>query len=189
MQHTTETLERSTTQDMWTSLVEDFRVKILALRGGVQVLEDLDQDYGPKCLELFGRLDQNTQSLKIRQLSLFEDSKEYYLTFPKSGMMLNGSVFQTSLLDTPTKEKGFTLLPTPTKSDYKATFASMEALNRYLESGHQISLMHILCQKGFTKYQRVQIFEMVMGFNPGHTELERLETQSTLPLQDIYSNV
>ena len=69
------------------------------------------------------------------------------------------------------------LLPTPTKSDYKATFAQIEALSRYLESGHQIRMMDILCQKGFTKSDRVKLFEMVMGFDPGHTELVQSEMQ------------
>src|SRR5690606_10946063 len=100
-----------------------------------------------------------------------------YATFPKSGMMRSGKVYQTLPLDTHTKEKDCMLLPTPTKSDYKATFKEMEALARYLGSGHQIRLMDILCQKGFTKSQRVMLFEMAMGFEAGHTELEVSEIQ------------
>ena len=87
--------------------------------------------------------------------------------------MQNGNVYATRLLDTRTAVRGCTLLPTPTKSDHKATFSSIEALTRYLESGHQIWLMDILAQKGFTKCQRVAMFEMVMGFPTGHTELGR----------------
>ena len=127
--------------------------------------------YGVRCIELYGRLDLNTSSLKIRQLSLFPDSNKSYVTFPKSGMMRNGNVYQTTLLDTHTKGKDFILLPTPTKSDYKATYATMNALTRYLKSGHQIRTSEILAQKGFLKSQRIALLEMMMGFPIGHTEL------------------
>ncbi len=73
----------------------------------------------------------------------------------------------------PHKREGFTLLPTPTKSDYKATFATMDALIRYLKSGHQIRVSDILAQKGFLKSQRIALLEMMMGFPIGHTELAR----------------
>jgi hypothetical protein len=82
-----------------------------------------------------------------------------------------GNVYQTTLLDTHTKGKDFTLLPTPTKSDYKATFANVKALTRYLNSGHQIRVSDILAQKGFLKSQRITLLEMMMGFPIGHTEL------------------
>lgn len=127
---------------------------------------------GVRCTELYGKLDLNTSSLKIRQLSLFPVSNKSYATFPKSGIMRNGNVYQTTLLDTHTKGKDFILLPTPTKSDYKATFANVEALTRYLNSGHQIRVSDILAQKGFLKSQRIALLEMMMGFPIGHTELE-----------------
>lgn len=89
-----------------------------------------------------------------------------------SKIRYNGNVYQTTLLDTHTKGKDFILLPTPTKSDYKATFANVEALTRYLNSGHQIRVSDILAQKGFLKSQRIALLEMMMGFPIGHTELE-----------------
>lgn len=113
----------------------------------------------------------NTSSLKIRQLSLFPVLNKSYATLPKSGLTRNGNVYQTTLLDTRTKGKDFILLPTPTKSDYKATFATMDALTRYLNSGHQIRVSDILAQKGFLKSQRIALLEMMMGFPIGHTEL------------------
>lgn len=109
------------------------------------------------------------------QLSLFPVLNRSYATFPKSGMMRNGNVYQTTLLDTLTKGKDFILLPTPTKSDYKATFATMDALTRYLNSGHQIRVSDILVQKGFLKSQRIALLEMMMGFPIGHTELAQSE--------------
>lgn len=167
-----QTLEQQKYPKELTLLVEDFHVKTLALREKWKVSAANVVGCGVKCTELFGVLDLNTSSLKTRQLCLYEDLSGSYAIFPKSGIVQNGNVFQTSLLDTHTKEKDSMLLPTPMKSDYKATFAQTEALSRYLESGHQIRMMDILCRKGFTKSDRVKLFEMAMGFNPGHTELE-----------------
>ena len=87
--------------------------------------------------------------------------------------MRNGNVYQTTLLDTRTTGKDFTFFPTPTKSDYKATFVTMDALTRYLKSGHQIRVSDILAQKGFLKSQRIALLEMMMGFPIGHTESAR----------------
>lgn len=168
----TKMLEHSETQDMWTLLVEDFRAKIYPLQEAWKELTESEADCGLKCIEFVGKLDLNTSSLKTAQLSLYEDLSKSYATFPKSGMMRNGNVYRTSLLDTHTGERESTLLPTPTKSDHKATFAKVEALTRYLESGHQIRAMDILAQKGFLKSERIAILEMMMGFEIGHTELE-----------------
>lgn len=154
------------------SLVEDFRVRTLVLREKWKVSPDQDLGCGVRCLELYGTLDLSTSSLKTVQLSLFEDSKKSYAIFPKSGISQSGNVYRTSLLDTHIGGRGSMLLPTPTKSDSKATFANMEPLIRYLGSGHQIRMMDILCRKGFTKSQRVKLLEMAMGFDIGHTELE-----------------
>src|SRR5690606_9198759 len=138
MQNNTQTLEPQKSKDMWTLLVADFRAKTSALQEKWKVSKENAVGCGVKCGELFGILDLNTSSLKIVQLYLFEDLSKSYATFPKSGMMRSGKVYQTLLLDTHTKEKDCMLLPTPTKSDYKATFANKEPLTRYLESGHQI---------------------------------------------------
>lgn len=173
MQKDIQILQRQQDSDMWTSLVEDFRVKTSALPENVKVLRENAPGYGVRCVELYGKLDLNTSSLKTRQLSLFPDSNKCYATFPKSGMTRNGNVYQTTLLDTHTKGKDFILLPTPTKSDSKGTYANMESLTRYLKSGHQIRVSDILAQKGFLKSQRVSLLEMMMGFPIGHTELGR----------------
>ena len=173
MQKDSQILQKQPDSDTWTSLVEDFRAKTSALPENVKVLTGSAPDCGVKCIELYGRLDLNTSSLRTRQLSLFPDSSKSYAAFPKSGMMRNGNVYQTTLLDTRTKGKDFTLLPTPTKSDYKATFATMDALTRYLRSGHQIRVSDMLAQKGFLKSQRIALLEMMMGFPIGHTELAR----------------
>lgn len=147
MQKDSQILQKQPDSDMWTSLVEDFRAKTSVLPENVKVLRESAPGCGVRCTELYGKLDLNTSSLKIRQLSLFPVSNKSYATFPKSGIMRNGNVYQTTLLDTHTKGKDFILLPTPTKSDYKATFANVEALTRYLNSGQSDTSVGYTCAK------------------------------------------
>jgi len=171
------TLNNLQTPDMWTSLVVDFHAKTSALPGKVKVLKANDRDCGQNTCELYGTLNLDTQSLKIRQLSLFEDSKTSYATFPTSGIMQNGNVYQTQCLDSHTKGNDSILLPTPTKMDCKRLFAKIEPLHRYLEASHQKSTTVICFQKGFTKRQIVMLLESMMGFEIGHSEFRALGTQ------------
>ena len=112
-------LKNCQTPDMWTSLVEDFRVKTLALREKELVSPEVVLDYGVRCIESYGKLDLDTSSLRTAQCSLFEVSSESFAIFPKQGMMRNGNVYRTPPLDSTIIVKGCTLLPTPTKSNNK----------------------------------------------------------------------
>ena len=47
--------------------------------------------------------------------------------------------------------------------------------HRYLKNGHQKSICQILYLKGFTTYQQLNILEMIMGYDIGHTELKQSE--------------
>lgn len=167
------TLEILLAQNMRILLVEDSRVRTLALLEKVKELKEKEADYGKKCIAFYGRLDLNTSSLRMSQLSLFEDSKPCYATLPKRGIMLNGDVYQIRSSDFRTKEKGYILLPTPTKTnDKRGGFKDLEKLRAYL-SKHQNCVVDILSLKGFTKCQILQLLESMMGFPIGATELER----------------
>lgn len=78
MQKDSQILQKQPDSDMWTSLVEDFRVKTSVLPENVKVLRESAPGCGVRCTELYGKLDLNTSSLKIRQLSLLNltESKE-----------------------------------------------------------------------------------------------------------------
>ena len=66
MQKDSQILQKQPASDMWTSLVEDFRVKTSALPESVKVLKANALDCGVKCTELYGRLDY-THSLAEEQ--------------------------------------------------------------------------------------------------------------------------
>lgn len=173
MQSYMKTLEILLAPNMRILLVEDSRVKTLALLEEVKGLKEKEAVYGKKCVALYGRLDLNTSSLRTAQLSLFEDSKPYYATLPKRGIMLNGDVYQILSSDSRTKEKGSILLPTPTKSnDKRGGYKDPEKLRAYL-SKYQNCVVDILSLKGFTKCQILKLLESMMGFPIGATELER----------------
>ena len=77
---------------------------------------------------LLGSLDPNTPSLKTSQTCLMENGEiglsEFSGTFPRSGMMRNGTVYQLPNLARTITEIGSGLLPTPTVA---TIHASMEA--------------------------------------------------------------
>ena len=167
------TSEKQQNCNMWTSLVEDSHVKILALRGKVKVLEEKGLDYGVKCLELYGKLDLNTSSLKTAQCSLFEDSKESYATFPKSGMMRNGNVYRIPLLDSPIGEKECTYVRTPTKTDGLRYRFSLTSLSK--KGSRSIGNLAECLAVNFGVKITPSFCEWIMGFPIMYTELKQSE--------------
>jgi hypothetical protein len=77
---------------------------------------------GVKWLALFARLNPVTSGWKTAQCSLLEDSTEFSQTFPNSGSMLNGDVWERPTLERhiSASESGF--LPTPVTLDTGSRF-------------------------------------------------------------------
>jgi hypothetical protein len=78
-----------------------------------------DQDYGQNAAVYLGSFDQNTPYLRTSQTCLMETEgsgfSRYSGTFPRSGMMRNGTVYQLPNLAHTTTEIGSGLWSTPTK--------------------------------------------------------------------------
>lgn len=68
---------------------------------------------GKRCATPFATFDPDTCSLKMSQLSLFEDSTSSSQTLPKSGSMRNGQLFERLTSEHPTTVNGSTSWPTP----------------------------------------------------------------------------
>ena len=109
----TEILERIKSLHLLTSSAVASLVKTSALLEKVSELQVHEADYGVKCLELYGKLDPDTSSLKTAQCCLFEDLSKSYATFPKSGMMRNGNVYQVQTLAYNRVGNDYIVLPTP----------------------------------------------------------------------------
>jgi hypothetical protein len=139
--------------------------------------QETEAVYGAKCLELFGKLDLNTSSLKTAQHSLLEDLNECYATFPKSGIMQNGNVYRASSLERNINEKEYTALPTPMASDNKHFMNRVDSVLRRVKIGKQIALVSVCQMNGLTDQQIVSLYEGVMTFPINYTELKAVETQ------------
>ena len=77
------------------------------------------QVFGQSCTGLLAKYDQNTHSLKTFQLSLFGEEPESLEILPKSGMTVNGKLWEQTMWAHPTEgnESGLWHIPTPTPSD------------------------------------------------------------------------
>ena len=73
-------------------------------------------DFGLKCTELLAKYDQENSLWKTRQCLLFEDSTESLETFPKSGMTVDGQLWELMMSKHPIKEKECGLLDIENKN-------------------------------------------------------------------------
>jgi len=124
-----EILETIKSRNLLTSSAVDSLARTSALLEKVSELQAKEAAYGLKCTAFVGRLDPNTLSLKTAQCSLFEDLSKSYATFPKSGIMQNGNVYQAPTLEYNRVGSDYIVLPTPTKSTVKGAVR-----NRYFGS-------------------------------------------------------
>jgi len=73
-----------------------------------------DQDYGMSMPDLLASYDQKSQSWKMSEPSLFEDSTACLVRLPKSGMMRNGKIYALKMWERSTAENEYGSLPTLT---------------------------------------------------------------------------
>ena len=163
----TEILERIQTQHLLTSLAVDSLAKTSALLEKVSELSVKEAAYGLKCIELYGKLNLNTSSLKTVQCSFLEDSNESYATFPKSGIMQSGSVYQVPILAYNRVGRGYIVLPTPVK-----TTAHGAARDRYFGSPTYRGNIQEYIRDGEqdSQYPHPALLENIMSFPIGWTE-------------------
>jgi len=172
-----QTLKNCETQNTLTLSAVDSLARTFQIVEQNLELKDTEAVYGAKCLELFGKLDLNTSSLKTAQHSLLEDLNECYATFPKSGIMQNGNVYRASSLERNINEKEYTALPTPMASDNKHFMNRVDSVLRRVKIGKQIALVSVCQMNGLTDQQIVSLYEGVMTFPINYTELKAVETQ------------
>ncbi len=162
-----EILERIKTHNLLTSLAVDSLAKTLALLEKVSELSVKEVGYGLKCIELYGKLDHDTLSLKTAQCSFFGDLRKSYATFPKSGIMQNGSVYLAPTLEYNRVGNDYIVLPTPMKSTAKGA-----CRDRYFGSPTYRGNIHEFIRDGEQDglYPHPVLLESVMNFPIGWTE-------------------
>lgn len=138
----------------------------------LKVLTENAPDCGRNTKEFWGKLDLVTSSLKTVQCSLFEDSSKSFATLPKAGITVNGNVYRLRNLDSTIKENGYTVLPTPAKSDAKILLKSSNQYKKYYLNGHQDKALYQFQLNGLTANQAMIMYEWMMGFPMDWTKEE-----------------
>jgi hypothetical protein len=167
------TLENSKHHLIPTLLAVDFLAKIFPLLEAVKESLGSAPVCGLKCTAFVGKLDQGTSSLKTAQLCCFEASSGSYATFPKSGMMQNGSVYLLPHLESNRVGNDFIVLPTPVKSS-----ANAAAKNRYFGSPSYRSNIqeYIRDSEQDGTYPNPELLENLMMYPINWTELKQSGT-------------
>jgi hypothetical protein len=168
----------------------DSRAKTLAfLESKQDSAKEREADCGVNAYDLLASYDPDTQSLRTSQtcfLGLPEGRglglAEYSQTWPSSGMMRNGTVYQLPMLVPGIDGTEFGYLPTPTKSDAKGS-----PKNRYFRSPTSHGNLCEVLRDGPDDpiYPHPDFVTQMMGFPMGHTELPPLATLWSLKYQNL----
>jgi hypothetical protein len=157
--------------------------KILALlESKPELARGRAADCGANVSALLASYDPNTQSLKTSQTcflghqnSLEDGLAEFSQTWPPSGMMRNGKIYQRQPWALPIADQESGLLPTPTASQWRgAARKRFKGSPNYKGSFTVEALRHsIECPQ----YINPDFVEVIMGFPIKWTELKLVETQ------------
>lgn len=130
-------------------------------------------DSGHTLPGLLAKFDPATSSWKTSQCSFLADLDEFSETWPRSGMMRNGTAYPLGTSAFPMKESGYSLLPTPRKS---------RGYTAYSTEGYAPSLTEYLTGKTGRENNGLKpdpcFVELMMGYPMHHTELNASEIQS-----------
>ena len=164
----------------WTLSRVDSPAKILVLPESKPVLaKGREAACGVSAYALLASYDPDTQSLKMSQTCFLDllnvqgdGSPQSCETWPASGMMQNGMIYQLPTLETGTGGGEYGYLPTVIKST-----ASGAASSRWLGSATFKNNLHEYLRDGpeDPKHVKPDFCEMLMGFPIGHTELQPVE--------------
>ena len=158
------------------SLRVDSPAKTLAKQGHKTESQAHNLVFGQNCTELLAKLDQATQSWRMLQHSFLEIEgdglAQFSETWPQSGMMQDGNVYQLQALEHPTLETESSLLPTPTARDWKGARKpeTLAAKGR----NHTNSLPDAI-RSSLPGKMSVGFVEWMMGYPIGYTHLNPQE--------------
>ena len=140
--------------------------------------EEVGRFYGMKCIGSLGSCVPGSSLPKTSDNSATEDLTECYRRLPRSGMLLNGKLFQQAQLELLIEGRGFGLLPTPSVSDATHHYRNIRAKETWEKCGRLTNRMKGLCL-GLTGKERAPagkymanpwLAEWMMGYPLGWTE-------------------
>lgn len=167
-----------------TLLPEDFPAKTYPNMARKQAYKAKEVDFTNICFPLLASTNHNGSYLKTSQhcyLEMEDDGFQGFLmTWPATGMMHNGMIYQLPRSAPSITEIGFGLLPTPLKSCQMvlAKF-TIQSQVKSQNAGHQSRLWPFLLKLANYDLRKMnQITENLMGFPLNHTHMEASEIQS-----------
>jgi hypothetical protein len=111
-------LTESRGEELLTLYLEGFLAKTSQQREQEPDLMGQDRGFGKKWQGWLAKYDQDSCSWKTAQCSLITDSVECLETYPTSGLMRDGLLWEQTRLALNTTETEYGLLPTPTARDF-----------------------------------------------------------------------
>nr|WP_051211364.1 hypothetical protein [Sphingomonas sp. LH128] len=171
-EHLPQTDSEQTAFDRMRSL-EDFPAKMLVLQAVAWVLQAHEAGSGPSSPDWLASFDPNSSEWKTSQLSLDGELERFSETWPRSGMMLNGTAYRLPTLvhDKFATECG--LWPTPNATAFKGGRQSpRRGVSNPERNNWQDWCSLVLGQR----YPVPETAEQVMGFPEGYTETSNSET-------------
>lgn len=138
--------------------------------------------YGRSTKESFARFNQDLCSWRTSQRCLNGEWEQFSQTWPHSGWMQNGQVYQRAPWVHHIHDSGCSLLPTPRKADggmkgQRFKFSSLAKAGQRPDGRGKGRLQLLLASMGFILTPR--ICEWLMSFPIGWTELEPVATPSS----------
>lgn len=152
-----------------TALRQASHAKVSASRAKASGFPIHAADYGVTQRGSLASWHQDTQSWKTAQCCLVEGLETFSETWPRSGMMRNGTAYQLATLARPTSEIVSGLLPTPTVNDAGNITAPPSQFHR-LSPGIPI-ILAIKAGKRLGNKSLRMFAEWMMGYEAGWTSL------------------
>ena len=150
-----------------TSSVADSLAKTYLAQGKERESKEREAGYGASSPVLLARYDRDTRSWKTPQCSLIEDSEECLETFPKSGIMRGGVLWELTMWTHPTgaSESGFWRIPTPLASDGSKPQSNSKVRHlRKSKFGARVSSVPYWILKNYNMRCTPKMSEWLMGY-------------------------
>ena len=159
-------------------------VKTYRLLAGARGLKVREVAFGRRSLGLFAKLDHQSSSWRTSQGCLISGWEQFCGTWPRAGLMRNGTAYLLPLSELHIVETGCGFWPTPNKSNGFAPFSMLTMQRKELGLNRPSG-----CKMGFDlKWEKRAVpyledgwinpilSEWLMGFPIGHTDLQHSET-------------
>lgn len=164
------------------SFMEASHARISVLQGLARGWLASEADFILKSKGSLATFDRHSYSWKTYQLSLFGGLTELAWTSLRSGMIVDGRLYQPTKLEPRISEKGGFVLPTPTASDYRRNRGARKPIEETKQNPRDRWSLSIKARLGELPNHpkgrlNPEYLEQMMGFPTAWTELSAWGTQ------------